>query len=411
MLWDLLRRNRGAAIAIGLVVVVLFRVGFIPLFGGLGYEYALACGLLVPSVAAVWTANAVATNKREPPPIDSVLGGLARGAILACVAIFIGLVHGLRAGVCDLWGGLAGFALGPGCGALFGGTCGAIAGELARPRKWKKTLATVLAMAGPVGGAAISVWRFYSSPMIFAYDPFVGYFSGTLYDTVVDAGAALLTYRIESAAFVGAILCFASVLRRTPRFFGFELDRDRAFWARAGAGALLAIAYVVMLACGDRLGHWSTASSIAHDLGGARDGLRCHVVFPSSLRDDEAALLVKDCDEELAEVEHTLGRQRPRAHHGVLLQGRARQTRLMGAADTYIAKPWREEVYLQTASYPHPVLGHEIAHVVAGTFGRGPFRVAGRSAVSSRTPGSSKASPSRPRRTTTSSPISSGPPR
>jgi tetratricopeptide (TPR) repeat protein len=374
---DVLKKNRGTAIAIGLVVVVLFRVGFIPLFGGLGYEYALACGLLVPSVAAVWTANAIATNPREPPPIDSILGGLARGAVLALVAILIGLVHGVRAGVCDLWGGLAGFALGPGCGALFGGTCGAIAGELARTRKRKKTIATVLAMLGPVGGAAISVWRFYSSPMIFAYDPFVGYFSGTLYDTVVDAGTALLTYRVESAAFVGAMLCFASVLRRTPRFLGFEIDRDRAFWARAVASMLLIITYVVMLACGDRLGHWSTASSIARDLGGSRDGVRCHAVFPSSLRDDEAALLVKDCDEELAEVEHTLDVKGPSRITAFFFKDAQDKRRLMGAADTYIAKPWREEVYLQIASYPHPVLGHEIAHVVAGTFGRGPFRIAG----------------------------------
>src|SRR5205807_1470112 len=51
--------------------------------------------------------------------------------------------------------------------------------------------------------------------------------------------------------------------------------------------------------------------------------------------------------------------------------------RLMGAADTYIAKPWRNEVYLQVSGYPHPVLGHELAHVVAGSFGRGPFRTAG----------------------------------
>ncbi|HVJ20639.1 MAG TPA: tetratricopeptide repeat protein, partial [Polyangiaceae bacterium] len=41
------------------------------------------------------------------------------------------------------------------------------------------------------------------------------------------------------------------------------------------------------------------------------------------------------------------------------------------------AKPWREEVYVQANSYPHPVIGHELAHVIAGAFGAGPFRVAG----------------------------------
>jgi hypothetical protein len=50
----------------------------------------------------------------------------------------------------------------------------------------------------------------------------------------------------------------------------------------------------------------------------------------------------------------------------------------MGAADTYIAKPWRREVYLQMGDYPHPVLGHEIAHVVAGAYAPGPFHVAGK---------------------------------
>ena len=37
----------------------------------------------------------------------------------------------------------------------------------------------------------------------------------------------------------------------------------------------------------------------------------------------------------------------------------------MGAMRVYIAKPWRREVYLQQADFPHPVLAHELAHVVA----------------------------------------------
>jgi tetratricopeptide (TPR) repeat protein len=49
----------------------------------------------------------------------------------------------------------------------------------------------------------------------------------------------------------------------------------------------------------------------------------------------------------------------------------------MGAADTYIAKPWRREVYVQAGAYPHPVIGHELIHVIAGSFGRGPFHIGG----------------------------------
>src|SRR6185503_15109380 len=59
--------------------------------------------------------------------------------------------------------------------------------------------AVLLAIAGPLGSMLFSVGRFYASPMVFAYDPFAGYFSGTIYDTVIDF-SGLLTYRAGSAA-------------------------------------------------------------------------------------------------------------------------------------------------------------------------------------------------------------------
>ena len=353
------------------------QVGFLPLFGGLGYEYALACGLLLPSAAAVWTALATASESRERDPIDSVLWGLLRGGALAGIALLLGLFHGLLGGLCDLWGGLAGFLLGPGIGALLGGVWGAVAGEIARSRRHRRLVAVLLAVLGPATGVAISVGRFYRSPMIFAFDPFVGYFSGTLYDTVVDAGPALWSYRAGSVAFASAVLCTASVLRRSGPSLRLEVARDRSFWARAAFALLLFGACVAELALGARLGHWSTSATIAAELGGQRHGARCDVVFPSSLRDDEAALLVKDCDDQVAQVEKTLGTRGPSRITAFFFHDAAEKRRLMGAADTYIAKPWREEVYLQMASYPHPVLGHELAHVIAGSFGRGPFRIAG----------------------------------
>ncbi|MFO0671405.1 MAG: hypothetical protein U0235_17530 [Polyangiaceae bacterium] len=92
---------------------------------------------------------------------------------------------------------------------------------------------------------------------------------------------------------------------------------------------------------------------------------------------DVAALLVRDC-EQLALVEEALGARGPGASPRISSATPERRKRFMGAGDTYIAKPWRREVYLQVAAYPHPVLAHELAHVVAGSFEVGPFRVAGR---------------------------------
>jgi hypothetical protein len=147
--------------------------------------------------------------------------------------------------------------------------------------------------------------------------------------------------------------------------------------SRLALGLALATVSLGITAKGEALGHWSTASSIAKSLGGTKSGPRCTVVYPSSERDEIGKVLLADCEEELASVEKTLGARGPERLTAFFFADAAQKKTLMGAADTYIAKPWRSEVYLQMHAYPHPILGHEIAHVVAGGFGRGPFGIAG----------------------------------
>jgi len=381
------RRPRGPyAVASAVVLVALSGIGFLPLFGGPGYEQALATGLIVPSAAAIATAVDVA--RRSPSPLASVARGVVAGGGLAALALVTAIVHGARVGICEWWGALLYFALTAAAGSVIGGVWGAVAGEMvsAAARRGRivrarrvTAAAVLLALGGPVLGVVVSVWRFLSSPMIFAFDPFVGYFSGTLYDTMIDAGTALLTYRLGSLATVSAAVLIASVLERdATRPFGLVLDlRSAGTRARAGLGVAAAVVSAALVVLGSKLGHFSTPASIAKDLGAEKHGVRCDVVYPSTTREQEALLLVKDCDEQVAAVEKALGAQGPARVRAYFFRDAEDKKRLMGAAHTYIAKPWREEVYLQVLAYPHPVLGHELAHVVAGSFGRGPFRIAG----------------------------------
>jgi tetratricopeptide (TPR) repeat protein len=371
----------------GFVLVALGAVGFLPLFGGPGYEHSLATGLLVPSATAIAVAlDAARTEERAP--LASVARGVVLGLALAALSLLTALIHAARVGICEVWGALLYFAITAGIGCVMGGVWGAVIGEtvsalarrgrVVKPRR-RALLAVLLSLVGPIGCAAISVGRFITSPMIFAYDPFVGYFSGTLYDTVIDAGTAMQTYRIGSLATIVAVTLFASVLeRRADRPFGLVLDlRSAATRGRAALGLVCALASAGIILAGTKLGHFSTAASIAKDLGAAKHGARCDVLYPATTREQEARLLVKDCEEQLASVEKRLGARGPERVRAFFFRDAEDKKRQMGAAHTYIAKPWREEVYLQLGGYPHPVLGHELAHVVAGSFGRGPFRIAG----------------------------------
>lgn len=367
---------------LGVVSLAHVAVGFIPLFGGPGYEAALALGLILPLPVACHSALRAHAELRAGSADSTLLGTLARacgfGLWVSAAQLAVLLLHGARVGFCDPGQGLLLFALGPVAGALMAAAWGTFAGiaSAGLASRRGRALAFALGVAGPLGSVLVSVWRFWSSPMVFAFDPFVGFFAGTLYDTVIDAVPRLVTYRAGSAA---SLLFAVSVCAALgPRAAG-GIDASR-LWTRPGRlalAALFAAASALITGFGPELGHYQTASTIRRALGHSLASARCEVVYASGILPERAVLLGRECDAHVAEHE---------AYFETTLDARvtvfaflsARQKgELMGASNTYIAKPWRHEVYIQNDNYPHPVLSHELAHVVAGTFGRGPLSVAG----------------------------------
>jgi tetratricopeptide (TPR) repeat protein len=375
MSWVL--RSRAQTIAAIVAILALFVIGFMPLFGGPGYEIALAAGLVLPAPVAI--ATAFDAIRRRTGPFESLSRGVAAGTLLALMGYATVIVHGLRAGFCDAVGGTAMYALGPLFGAAMGGAWGAAVGEIVLPieRTWLRyVLAVIGSIFGPLMSILLSVWRFYSTPAIFSFDPFFGFFSGTLYDTVVEATVPLLTYRLGSALTLIAAGVFAAHL-----VHGEDGKLALRSLHRPGLpllGAACASASLVLTLEGSRLGHWQTASTIERDLGARIAGTRCDVIYARTIRTEEARLFARDCDEQVPAIEKYFEVPNTGRVAAYLFRNPADKRRLMGAGDTFIAKPWRREVYLQAAGYPHPVLGHEIAHVIAGAFAPGPFHIAGK---------------------------------
>lgn len=366
-----------ARVALGIGLGALVLLGFLPQFGGPGYEASLAAGVVLPGTAAA--AAALMVGKRRLAPGAAVARGLYLGAALALLGFAITVLHGLRVGICDFAEGSALFMLGPAPGALLGGVTGAYAGlvmTLGLDRAPRRTAPLVaLALSLPVASVIVSLLRFYTSPMVFAYDPYAGYFSGPLYDTVIGALVPLATYRLGTLATILALIALASLLvRRDDGSLDF-IGRSRRNVAFGGAVALLASATVT--AFGPELGHYNTADTIRRALGRTLTAGRCEVIYSSSIPEADARRLGRECNAHLAQIERFFETTGPDRVLVYLFASDAEKGRLMGAARTYIAKPWRNEVYVQAAGYPHPVLGHELAHVVAGSFGSGPFHVSG----------------------------------
>lgn len=373
--------SREERVGLGVAALLLAAVGFIPQFGGPGYESALAAGLSLPSLAAITTSltlrgRRAVTSAQSPHDAFDALGrGAAVGAAFAAVGAFIATLHGLRVGFCDAELGYELWVTGPLPGAMLGGVWGAAGGLLARRFRRPGVVGVLLGLSGPVGSFVVGVGRFYTSPMVFGFDPFVGYFAGPLYDTVVDPGNRLLSYRAGTLC----SLLFALVLAfhvRTVDVVRFRLVwRGRPGIVAAGVAAL-AVSLAITVS-GARLGHFSTAASIESALGRQLQQGRCRVVYSASVTQPDAERVARECVAHLPELERYLGARGPERVTVFLFGSDWEKGALMGATSTYVAKPWRAEVYVQAAGFPHPTLGHELAHVVTASFAPGPFRVAG----------------------------------
>jgi hypothetical protein len=365
-----------AGVLAGTVLAALV-LGFLPLFGGPGYESALGLGLLLPLPTAC--ACAIQARVQQGGAPRSALGALLRALgyalLVLCTQLVVLFVHGARAGFCDAREGLLSFLLGPAAGVLLAAAWGTWAGLTAAHLGRGRWLAQPLAALGPIAGVLLSLWRFWSSPMIFAFDPFVGFFAGTLYDTVIDAVPRLLSYRLGSLGSLVFACCLAAVLRRTAQ--------GRLRWAPGRRLACLPLGLLGLATSigiylwGPELGHYQNVGTLRAALGQSWSSERCDIVYPSGLSLERMQLLGRECDAHIAAHE---------AYFETEFRGRVtvyafasaeQKGALMGASNTYIAKPWRREVYVQNDNYPHPVLSHELAHVVVGNFAAGPFAVAG----------------------------------
>lgn len=390
-------------ISLALLGLVLFGLGFLPLMGGPRYEAALLAGILVPSwvgVVSAWRvhgriADAVSLVRGDRVSrqlgILSLLGDALTVAVAHCLVVLgVALIHGLLGGMCEPQEGFLLLILGPCLGALLAASWGTAIGSLLslvriRRGMFSAILLSLGAVSAPLVSALLELAGFYNSPTVYAYDPFAGYFSGPLYDTVVYDLTRLLTFRVGTFCTMvwGAI--WASLLS-----FKFSFQRPVRLMRKRG-DAVFESRKVLLFSLGLAFGLgsvWHSGSSEALGLSGSTASIQaalgretkvgpCHVHFSLAVPATEARSIAQQCVGHLAQLGSYFEVKPPGRVDVYLFANPSEKRYLMGAERTLIAKPWRREIYIHPQGFPHPVLGHELAHVVTSAFGQGPLRVAG----------------------------------
>lgn len=346
----------------------------LPRLGTHGVESALVLGVFVPPVVAV-AAQAIARAAR-PVAVSAaaILWRATQAGVLIFALPFVVLaLNGLRVGHCDPLTGFSFMLLGPFAGTLLSAAAGCLAGLLSLG----SVARTLFSLLLPLGSIAAALRELYATPGVFAYGHFFGYFPGTFFDPVTELPAPLLSLRVISTLALAGLwlLCLAH----------FDVVRARLFlWPAPGRGVVSAAALLLLSAVGvcgayaPQLGHRSSLAFIEEELGETRVSERCILHVPREMRRERLEQLASHCDFRVAQIERWLGLRQEHKVRVLLFRSAAEKKALMGAAATNVAKPWRGEIYLHERPWPHPVLAHELAHVVAAGAGRGPFAVGGR---------------------------------
>lgn len=348
-----------------------FVLAFTPLLAVHGVESALALGLLLPPWAA---ANAASYTLRSGGVrgVDLVFRAIGMGLLIWLIPVLILALSSLRVRQCAPAEGLAFMVLGPAIGSALAACIGVWMGALIRPRR----LAPWLAAAIPVGAALFGLWTFYTTPTVYVFGAFAGYFPGAIYDDLVRIPTRYLTYR---ATILVAVLALGLLFDALWDPTAGRVDIGNRARAKLGAiaVALGGIGFVAAsYALGNELGHRVSEEYLIERLGKSEQGRYCVVHMPRETRPEDAVRLVEDCDFQVARLRSLLGLKSESPVTAYFFRNQNEKKDLIGVGRTLIAKPWRREVYLQMSPWPHPVLAHEVVHAALAEVGVEPFAVA-----------------------------------
>ena len=367
-----------AAAAVGMALTTLL--------GRLGFESSFVLGLLAAFASAHLGAEVVWRARGEASPIDGALAdahpgravarlhrrAVGRGLALLAAPLALLALNALRVKNCDLTTGLEWFALLPGLSVVTGSAAGVIAG-LAAPKR--RIAGTALAVGIVCTSLLWGLAHFYFAPPVFAFDPFAGYFPGSLYDEELPITGTLLAARALHLLGAAAALAGAAALLDGPTLRLRARPRSRR--------CLLAFAALSIAWLGVRAFAQPTiapdARSIARTLGARRDTAHLTLLYSQSGPwQKEIDRVAADAEFRYAQLAATFGVEPSGRVTAYLFDSADEKRRLLGASHTQIAKPWRREIYLQYEPWPHPVIKHEFAHVFAGAFGDPIFHVSRR---------------------------------
>ncbi|MCP3141340.1 tetratricopeptide repeat protein [Pyxidicoccus xibeiensis] len=376
----------------GVLAIVLLLAGggsalvLLPLFGVPGFELSLALAIAMGLLGGGTGIAAAAQERRlllgvDPRPQGATPvrepGAAVRLALGASLLLNVGVLvppflaatlFAVLRTACDPFELVGFYPLLTLPSALLASSAGVLCGF----RGKRPARAAGLYALAVLVSAVPTLWPIVLGPQVFAFNHFLGHLPGPLYDEALAITPALAWFRLETLLWAWVLAGLAAATLDTG---SGRLGRSGLRPALLAVLALPLTVIVLIETRGPELGQRMTDAYLAEELGGVRETEHFRLHYWRGKPREDVDRMARDLEFRWTQTQRFLGVAPTERLKVWLYKDEKQKQRLVGAGRTQFAKPWRHELHIQDRPFPHAVLHHELAHVMAAPAGSGPFRV------------------------------------
>ncbi|MCX6149763.1 MAG: hypothetical protein NTX22_04490 [Ignavibacteriales bacterium] len=353
-------KSRSTIIIAGIIFLFNIILLFFPLVNILGYESAVLNAVLLAFLSGIYSIKLFKSLKEEYNHqhfFHLLLNGLLTFLLIPILIFVVASFFILN---CSLVDGFIFYLVLTIPSAIIGCCLGIISFEMLNRFQSTFFILTFFIIL------FLPILDIFYNCQIYFYNPFIGFFPGTIYDESIYVDWRLISYRILNLIyFVGVAAVF------------FRIDLLKNFLGKYSKIAITLTAIVVasiFFLFNQKLSYSENEMSIAETLGGNLETEHFNIFYDNSINKKKLELIGLSC-EYYYEIGCEYFKVKPQSKITAFIFLDSEQKRkLIGAGNADVAKPWLNQVYIEFENY-ESTLQHEIAHCLTSEFGVTPFKI------------------------------------